>query len=88
MQVELRGIGKTFGAQTVFSGITLTLSPGAYVILGGNGSGKSTLIKILSGSLSPGEGSLILRSNQGIVPSEGSGHQHIMLYQLKVSHTW
>lgn len=71
MQVELHGIGKTFGAQTVFSGITLTLSsPGSYVILGGNGSGKSTLIKILSGSLSPGEGSLVLRSKEEAVPAE------------------
>ena len=39
-------------AQEVFTGASLTLSPGWTGVVGGNGSGKTTLLRILAGELS------------------------------------
>lgn len=48
--LQMSGITKSFGSNTVLSGVDLTLWPGQVVaILGENGAGKSTLIKILGG---------------------------------------
>jgi ATP-binding cassette subfamily F protein uup len=46
--LSCQGLTKAFGAQTLFSDITLVLNPGDKVgLIGPNGSGKSTLLKIL-----------------------------------------
>ena len=48
--LSCQGLAKAFGAQTLFSDITLVLSPGDKTgLIGPNGSGKSTLLKILCG---------------------------------------
>ncbi len=48
--LSCQGLTKAFGAQTLFSDITLVLNAGDKVgLIGPNGSGKSTLLKILCG---------------------------------------
>lgn len=48
--LSCQGLTKAFGAQTLFSDITLVLSSGDRAgLIGPNGSGKSTLLKILCG---------------------------------------
>ncbi len=60
--VSLRSIAKSFGARTLFTGITFTLHQGERVgLIGANGSGKSTLLRILAGSQTPDSGERILR---------------------------
>lgn len=44
--------------------------PSSLAILGANGSGKSTLLQILSGYLSPSEGSIVFRDNRRSIPPE------------------
>jgi branched-chain amino acid transport system ATP-binding protein len=54
-----RDLGKSFGALSALSGVTLTLQPGEAVgIVGPNGAGKSTLLKALSGAFAPSAGSI------------------------------
>jgi len=57
----LINLGKSFGARTLFEGVSLKLVPGArYGLVGANGSGKTTLLKILAGDEPPSDGSVTL----------------------------
>jgi len=54
----LVNLAKSFGARTLFEGVSLKLVPGArYGLVGANGSGKTTLLKILAGD-EPSDGSV------------------------------
>ncbi len=45
----LQDLTKSFGARTLFSGVTLTLSKKRTALVGANGSGKTTFLRILAG---------------------------------------
>lgn len=55
--IEVRGLKKSFGDNTVLDGIDLEVMAGeTLIILGGSGSGKSTLMRCLIGLEQPEEG--------------------------------
>src|SRR2546430_2838733 len=54
--IDLRNIGRTFGAFTALDRVTLALPPGRVGLLGPNGAGKSTLLKVLMGLIPPTAG--------------------------------
>jgi len=55
--LELRGLGKSFGALVVTDNVSLTVSPGeVHALIGPNGAGKSCLIGQISGELLPDAG--------------------------------
>jgi len=55
-------VSKQFGAQPLFSGISLTVDDGARIgLIGPNGAGKSTLLAILAGEMEPDSGELAVR---------------------------
>ncbi|KQB86840.1 ABC transporter ATP-binding protein YtrE [Corynebacterium lowii] len=57
--LQLHDITKSFGAQPVLSGISLTINPGETVaVMGPSGSGKSTLLHCMSGVLTPTHGTV------------------------------
>lgn len=57
--LDLRGIGKRFGAVEALKEVDLDVRPGEVVaLLGDNGAGKSTLIKVVSGAHPPSSGSM------------------------------
>ncbi|MDG2291371.1 MAG: ATP-binding cassette domain-containing protein, partial [Phycisphaerales bacterium] len=59
--IEIEGLVKRFGDQTVLDGINLQVHPGeTMVIMGGSGSGKSTLLRHMVGSFMPNEGTVKL----------------------------
>ena len=50
-ELEMRGIGKTFGAIRALTDVSCTFYRGeVHALMGENGAGKSTLMKILSGA--------------------------------------
>ncbi|CAG0933535.1 partial putative ABC transporter ATP-binding protein YbiT, partial [Planctomycetaceae bacterium] len=55
--IAVSDLGKAFGAQTLFEGVSIQFNPGnRYGLVGANGSGKSTLLRILSGEEAPSSG--------------------------------
>lgn len=55
--IEVNGLRKSFGKQTVLDGIDLTVAKGTiFALLGPNGAGKTTLIHILATLSEPDEG--------------------------------
>jgi ribose transport system ATP-binding protein len=61
MRLELRGLGKSFGAARALGDVSLTATAGAvHAVLGENGAGKSTLMKLLSGAEQPDAGQMLL----------------------------
>ena len=59
--LELRGVGKRFGAVTALSDVDLVVGPAEVVALvGDNGAGKSTLIKTIAGVHQPDSGEVLV----------------------------
>lgn len=57
--VEIEGLTKSFGKQTVWSDVTFDLPPGEIsVLLGPSGTGKSVFLKTLVGLFKPDRGSI------------------------------
>ncbi len=57
--LTIKGLSKSFGQRTLFSGVDLEVVGGERIaLLGDNGTGKSTLIKILMGEEGPDEGKI------------------------------
>src|SRR5262249_36706071 len=59
--LHARAVRFSHGRVPLFEGLDLTVRPGELVsLLGRNGSGKTTLLRLLSGSLRPQSGELLL----------------------------
>ncbi|WP_242468287.1 ABC transporter ATP-binding protein [Burkholderia plantarii] len=57
--VELRGVGRRYGALDALAGLDLTIHAGETLgLIGPNGSGKSTTLGIVAGTLRPSAGSI------------------------------
>jgi len=86
--VELRAVTKRYGALTANDRIDLTVRGGEiHVLVGENGAGKSTLMGILSGTVRPDAGQVLVRGENvtgyspraAIVKGVGMVHQHFRL---------
>jgi len=63
--VVVKGLHKSFGEQTVLSGIDLTVGRGETVaVLGRSGTGKSVLLKLIVGLDQPDSGSISIRGQE------------------------
>ena len=62
--VKLEDVSVSFGERTLFSGLSLDITPGTRIgVIGPNGIGKSTLVKVILGQLQPSTGKAIISSN-------------------------
>ena len=60
--LEAAGIVKSYGAVRALRGASLAVRPGeVHALLGANGAGKSTLVKILTGTVRPTAGRIMVR---------------------------
>ncbi len=61
IRIKVRDLVKTFGTQTVLTGVNLDIRAGeTVVIMGGSGCGKTTLLRLMIGSHTPTAGSIEL----------------------------
>ena len=59
--LEMRDIGKRFGATVALDRVSLTVAPGEICgLVGENGAGKSTLMAILAGATQPDQGTMAI----------------------------
>lgn len=66
--IEVEGLTKRFGRREALAGVTLAVAPGqVHALLGPNGAGKTTLLRVLSGIVSPDDGSVALA---GLAPRD------------------
>jgi branched-chain amino acid transport system ATP-binding protein len=57
--LQLENVSKSFGALTVADGVTFELAEGeALGVIGPNGAGKSTLFNLITGNISPDDGTV------------------------------
>ena len=71
--LELRGIGKRFGASRALSGVDFSLQRGEiHALCGENGAGKSTLMNIIDGIHQPDEGEISLDGRKVVI--DGPAH--------------
>ena len=71
--VSLKDIQKSFGSDTVFTGLDQRIYPNEKVaLIGANGSGKTTLAKLIIGTENPDTGTVIRRKGIqiGYLPQE------------------
>jgi len=58
--IELAYVSRWYGNVVAVNDVTMTVAPGVTGLLGPNGAGKSTLLHLMSGFLSPSEGTVRL----------------------------
>ena len=56
MNLELTGVGKSYGGTRALAGIDLAFGAGVTGLLGPNGAGKTTLLRIVATSIAPDRG--------------------------------
>jgi spermidine/putrescine transport system ATP-binding protein len=63
--LELKGVGKSFGATRVLENIDLAVRDGEFItILGPSGSGKTTILRLIGGFVAPDRGEILLDGRQ------------------------
>jgi ATPase subunit of ABC transporter with duplicated ATPase domains len=83
--ISVSGLGKAFGAQTLFSGVAFQLNPGSrYGLVGANGSGKSTLLRILSGDEPASEGTVSIpkRLRLGVLSQDHFRYERVPILDV------
>ena len=68
--LDLRGVGRRFGAKTVLDGVDLHIRAGQFVaVIGKSGCGKSTLLRLLAGLDTPSAGLIDTGAGEGANPA-------------------
>jgi putative spermidine/putrescine transport system ATP-binding protein len=59
--IELRGLSKRYGEETVVNAVAVSIAPGEFFsLLGPSGSGKTTTLMMVAGFVHPDEGAILL----------------------------
>lgn len=81
VQLSVRGVGVTFGTDTVLQNISFDIYKGEFIgLVGQNGSGKTTLLRVILGLIAPTKGHTKNSSQAviGYVPQRGQLYNGIV----------
>lgn len=77
MSLEMRGVTKAFGPNTVLRNVDFDVEPGEIVaLLGANGAGKSTLMKIMTGIYNMDAGAISISEKSVVVREPTDAMEH------------
>src|SRR5438132_2385861 len=85
-RLELKSVGKAFGATRPANGLSLAVEPGEIVaVFGPSGSGKTVLLRMIAGMFEPDEGDILVAGNSivGAAPERrgiGMAFQNFALF--------
>ncbi|WP_276353285.1 ABC transporter ATP-binding protein [Cohnella caldifontis] len=83
--LELRGVGKRFGALQVLKEIDIRIEQGEFAaIVGPSGCGKSTALRMFAGLENPSEGQALADG----VPIEGPSPARMLIFQEHALYPW
>jgi len=83
--IAVSDLGKAFGPQSLFEGVSIQFNPGnRYGLVGANGSGKSTFLKILAGDDIPSEGTVAMpkRLKLGVLKQDHFRYEHMPILEV------
>jgi ATPase subunit of ABC transporter with duplicated ATPase domains len=83
--IAVTDLGKSFGQQTLFEGVSLQFNPGnKYGLVGANGSGKSTFLRMLTGEEGPSEGDINMpkRLKLGVLKQDHYRYEHMPILEV------
>ena len=83
--ISVSDLGKSFGPQTLFEGVSIQFNPGnRYGLVGANGSGKSTFLKVLTGEELPSEGTINLprRLKLGVLSQDHYRYEQMPILEV------
>jgi ATPase subunit of ABC transporter with duplicated ATPase domains len=83
--LSVAGLAKSFGQQTLFTGVSLQLTAAnRYGLVGANGSGKSTLLRILAGEEPPSDGSVAIpkRARVGVLRQDHFRYENLPILDV------
>ncbi|MGA3008009.1 MAG: ATP-binding cassette domain-containing protein [Opitutaceae bacterium] len=80
--VEIAGLGKNYGAQTVLADISLSVKPNEiFVIMGPSGSGKSVLLRHIAGLETPTTGTVRIAGHDPAQPETRARFALALVFQ-------
>lgn len=89
MEIQMRGIEKSFGHNTVLEGVNLHLKEGeVHALVGENGAGKSTLMNILTGLHTKDSGQIIIDGVEHHFTSPKEAEEHGIFFIHQEMLTW
>ncbi len=85
--ITISSLAKSFGARTLFAGVSLRLNAGErYGLVGANGSGKTTFLRILAGETAPSDGEIVLprRARVGVLEQDHFRYESVPILDVVV----
>ena len=83
--ISVSNLGKAWGGETLFEGVSLQLNEGCrYGLVGANGSGKSTFVRILAGQepASDGQVNIPRRARLGVLKQDHFEYEEIPILEV------
>ncbi len=82
-RICISGLGYTLpDGHSLFKNINFNITGGKTGIVGSNGCGKTTLLKIISGELKPGEGSILTNGIFAVLEQDQSGYTGLTIAEV------